>query len=171
MNRNNVNRLTVNQSAFQSSLRSKIKEIYGDVGSGEFGSNTMVRFFDAHYSNIMIIKTTRAGESAVRFALSCLTTTKQVDGNGSSKSQKNSFIVRTLKVNSCARTCLNSAKNIFAIFFASVELHELGLWEQRRKARGISAADIADEEKAGILDRIAQARKDVYNILDNNVDL
>ena len=52
-------KLPFSQSAFQSSLRDKIKELFGEVGAGHIGSSTMVRFMDGEYHKIVVVRTTR----------------------------------------------------------------------------------------------------------------
>jgi hypothetical protein len=78
----------------------------------------MIRFFDSQYSQMVVIRTTRDGESQVHFALSCLTSLPQAsDDPGKGSGEKVTFVIRSLAVNSCARTCRDSLQQLFATFF------------------------------------------------------
>lgn len=90
----------------QAELRSKIHELYGDVGLGEFGHATYVRYLDGKYSNIFVIKTLRDAQIKVHFALSCI---MELAGA--------SLCLRTLSVNSCQRTCMQSLSDLFSAYF------------------------------------------------------
>ena len=63
----------------QAKLREIIQELYGDVGLGEFGQATYVRYFDPKYSNICVVKTTREAQTKVHFALSCITVVAEIN--------------------------------------------------------------------------------------------
>lgn len=110
--------VSVNQNMFQTNLRDKIKELFGDVGSGDFGGSTFVRFFDTQYSQIMVIRTTRDGEIKVHFALSCITKIESTISSkvASSINNNSEFIIRTLAVNSCVRTCMASLRDILQTY-------------------------------------------------------
>lgn len=109
---------SLNQNMLQSTLRDKIRNLFGDVGSGDFGGSTYVRFFDSEYSQIMVIRTTREGESNVHFALSCITKIESSNAKGGSNTDSinDSFIIRTLCVNSCVRTCMKSLRETFKVY-------------------------------------------------------
>ena len=87
-------------------LREKIIELYGDIGAGEFGNSTLIKYFEAEHSKIMVVKTTRDGEHNVRFALSSMNKVKDVD-----------LCVRSLTVKSCSRTCNEALKECLRVYF------------------------------------------------------
>jgi len=95
---------------FQTVIRDKIQELYGDVGLGEFGQASYIKYFDAKYSNIFVIKTTREAQIKVHFALNCISQVSEVH-----------VMIRSLSVNSCPRTCQESLKKIFALYFEAAE--------------------------------------------------
>lgn len=87
-------------------LREKIIELYGDVGVGEFGSSSIIKFFDIEHSKILVLKTTRDGEHDVRFVLSCMTKVKEVE-----------ICIRSLTIKSCTRTCTEALKECLRVYF------------------------------------------------------
>jgi RNase P/RNase MRP subunit POP5 len=100
-------KLSLNSRDIQTKLRDKIGELYGDVGVGEFGQATYVRYHDGKYSNIFVVKSTREAQMKVHFALSCL-----------SEAGDGQWCIRSLAVNSCQRTCMQSLRELFAAHFA-----------------------------------------------------
>lgn len=94
----------------QNILREKIQELYGDVGLGEFGQASYVRYFDAKFSNIFIVKTTRDAQVKVHFALTCISNISGVP-----------ILIRSLAVNSCPRTCMETLKQLFRVHFEHAE--------------------------------------------------
>lgn len=101
---------TVNARDIQSVIRDKIQELYGDVGLGEFGQASYIKYYDAKYSSILVLKTTRDAQIKVHFALSCISEVSEVH-----------LMIRSLSVNSCPRTCMESLKKLFALHFAVAE--------------------------------------------------
>lgn len=87
-------------------LREKIVELYGDIGFGEFGNSSIIKFFDIEYSKILVVKTTRDGEHDVRFALSCMNKVKEVD-----------ICIRSLTIKSCSRTCTEAVRECLRVYF------------------------------------------------------
>eukprot|EP01041_Mallomonas_annulata_P003521 gene3520-7006_t len=85
----------------QNSIREKIQILFGDVGMGNFGNSTMVRFYDK-YTNIIILRTPRESLEDVWFALSCLTAIT-----------KNTTTMRVLHVSGSNRTCIDYMNNFF----------------------------------------------------------
>jgi RNase P/RNase MRP subunit POP5 len=98
--------LMLTSREIQSELRSKIHELYGDVGLGEFGQATYVRYLDGKYSSIFVVKTTREAQIKVHFALSCLSELAGVQ-----------LCIRTLSVSSCPRTCTQALTELFSAYF------------------------------------------------------
>lgn len=103
---------TVNSRDIQSVIRDKIQELYGDVGLGEFGQASYIKYYDAKFSNILVLKTTREAQVKVHFALSCISEVSEVH-----------LMIRSLSVNSCPRTCMESLKKLFALHFAVAEFN------------------------------------------------
>ena len=81
-------------------LREKMALLYGDIGAGEYGKNTSVRFFDDS-THIFVVRTAREAETQVRLCLSAITAL----GAG-----KTSVVVRSLGLHGCARTCMNKLR-------------------------------------------------------------
>ncbi len=98
----------------QLALRDKIIELFGDVGVGEFGNSTTVKFLDSEFSKIFVFRTTRDCQSNAHFALSCITKLKDVD-----------VTLRSLSVHSCPRTCVEGLKTVFGVFFANTTLKNI----------------------------------------------
>lgn len=101
---------TLSSRELQTALREKIQELYGDVGLGEFGQASYIRYFDAKFSNIFVVKTTRDAQVKVHFALSCLSNISGV-----------SVLVRSLSINSCPRTCMQTLKQLFRVHFENAD--------------------------------------------------
>jgi RNase P/RNase MRP subunit POP5 len=95
----------IGSNDIQTSLREKIRELFGDIGFGEYGNNTYVRFFDPK-SKIFVVRTTRDGESNTHLSMSCVTKVKEL-----------SFVLRSLNVKSCTRTCIATLQNILLIYY------------------------------------------------------
>ncbi len=77
----------------QQAIKDKIQELYGDIGSGEIGQVTSVKYFENLYTHIFVVKTLRELESRVEFALSCINRIHQQD-----------LIIRTIGSQGCERT-------------------------------------------------------------------
>ena len=101
---------TLSSREVQNVLREKIQELYGDVGLGEFGQASYIRYFDAKFSNIFIVKTTRDAQVKVHFALSCIS---NVSGTP--------VLIRSLSINSCPRTCMQTLKQLFRVHFENAD--------------------------------------------------
>jgi RNase P/RNase MRP subunit POP5 len=82
-------------------LRDKIQELYGDVGSGEIGGSTMVKFFDVQHSGILVVRCPREKETEVQFALAALSKVKTTD-----------LVFRSLRVKGSARTCIDTVQEL-----------------------------------------------------------
>ncbi len=95
----------------QSVLRDKIVELFGDVGVGEFGNSTLVKYFESQYSKILVIRTTRESQQNAHLALSCITKIKEID-----------VTLRSISVHSCPRTCAESLKTLLGVYFEKTEL-------------------------------------------------
>lgn len=121
----------VSSRDFQNVIRDKIQELYGDVGLGEFGQASYIKYFDAKYSNIFVIKTTREAQIKVHFALNCISQVSEVP-----------VIIRSLSINSCPRTCQESLKKIFKLHFEAAEFAT----EAERQA----AAQVVDKNLASL---------------------
>lgn len=78
----------------QNAIREKIKELYGDIGVGDLGNSTVVKYFDRELSHIFILRTLRENQIKVHFAISCINKIKDVD-----------LTIRTIVIKSCPRTC------------------------------------------------------------------
>jgi RNase P/RNase MRP subunit POP5 len=79
-------------------IREKLQLLYGDMGAGEFGGNTTIKFFDGN-TQIYVLRTAREAEHSARLAMSTVT---QVKGSP--------LVLRTLSVAGCGRTCLNKLR-------------------------------------------------------------
>ncbi len=54
-------------------IQEKVQALYGDVGAGEFGTTTALRYFDGNVetgSKILVLRTPREGEAQIKFAMS-----------------------------------------------------------------------------------------------------
>ena len=81
-----------------SAVREQLQLLYGDMGAGEFGGNTLLKFYDAN-TQMFVVRTAREAEHQVRLALSTVTQIKQ-----------NSLVVRSLGVAGSSRTCLDKLR-------------------------------------------------------------
>ena len=81
-------------------IHEKLQVLFGDIGAGEFGGNTMVKFYDAN-TLIFVIRTGREAEHSVRLALAILNQVKRT-----------SLIFRTLGVAGSGRTCLDKLRKM-----------------------------------------------------------
>jgi len=81
-------------------IREKLQVLFGDIGAGEFGGNTMVKFYDAN-TLIFVIRTGREAEHSVRLALAIINQVKRT-----------SLIFRTLGVAGSGRTCLDKLRKM-----------------------------------------------------------
>jgi len=102
--------MSISSKDIQTSIREIMVELYGEVGAGNCGNNSVVKFFDSENSLIFVIRTPREGETQIRFALSCVKSVKD----------KKDLIIRTLSVNSCPRTCMAELRRIFQIYYSDV---------------------------------------------------
>ena len=78
----------------QAALNEMIQSLYGDVGTGSFGSNTSVKFYEPSFS-IYVIRTSREHLNQVQFALTCMNSVKKYAN----------LVLRTIEVAGSARTC------------------------------------------------------------------
>ena len=79
-------------------IREKMQLLFGDIGAGEFGGNTIIKFYDAN-TLIFIVRTAREAEQNLRLAMATVTQIK-----------RNVLIMRTLSVAGCGRTCLDKLR-------------------------------------------------------------
>lgn len=93
---------------FHQSLREKIQELYGDVGSGDIGANTAVKFYDGTYTNILIVRSPREYETQVHFALSAL-----------SKVRATEVCIRSLSVKSTSRSCIEALQELIKVYITA----------------------------------------------------
>ncbi len=77
----------------QQAIKDKIQELYGDIGSGEIGQVTSVKYFENLYTHIFVVKTLRELESRVEFALSCI-----------NRLDQQNLVIRTIVSQGCERT-------------------------------------------------------------------
>ena len=96
----------------QSTFADTICKLYGDVGSGAFGSSTAVKYFDQNL-NVYVIRTSRDHLTQVQFALTCMTSAKKTSN----------LIFQTLAVAGSARTCKDK---LLEILRACVGVHCAG---------------------------------------------
>jgi len=122
---------SVNSRDIQSIIRDKIQELYGDVGLGEFGQASYIKYYDAKFSNILVLKTTREAQVKVHFALSCISEVAEVH-----------LMIRSLSVNSCPRTCMESLKKLFTLHFAVAEFSS--------EAEKVNAAQVVEKNLAAL---------------------
>lgn len=99
---------------FHQALREKIQELFGDVGSGEIGGSTMVKFLDAQYTGLLVIRCPREHEVNVRFALSALTKVKSTID----------VAIRTLRVKGSARTCIEAVQQLASTYICATIANE-----------------------------------------------
>jgi RNase P/RNase MRP subunit POP5 len=92
-------------------LKEKIIELYGDIGVGEFGNSTLVRYFEIGHSKIIVIRTTREAQSEAHLAMSCVVKIKDVD-----------VTLRSLSIHSCPRTCMDGLKTVLGVYFDNNDL-------------------------------------------------
>ena len=53
-------------------IREKVQALYGDVGAGEFGTTTVLRYFDGNVetgSKILVLRTPREREAQMKFVM------------------------------------------------------------------------------------------------------
>lgn len=79
-------------------IREKLQMLFGDIGAGEFGGNTIIKFYDAN-TQIFVVRTAREAEHNVRLAMATVSNLK-----------RNALIIRTLSVAGSGRTCLDKLK-------------------------------------------------------------
>ena len=126
-NAEKVEKLMLSTRDLQKSIREKVAELYGVVGSGEYGQNTVVRFLDSDQSLVFVIRTSREAEIHVRYALSCVTNIRE----------KGNLVLRSLSVNSCPRTCMAALKELLLSYTS--KLHEKS--EDTLKSSAIEAME------------------------------
>lgn len=119
----------------QSSVRDKIQELFGDIGAGEFGEMTFVRFYDPQISNIVVLRTPRGAEKNVMFALSSI-----------SKIKARELTFRTVSLHGCSRTCIKSLRNLTAIIVNESTSSKLDSEDRRATARQTINALIAGSD-------------------------
>lgn len=91
---NMVQPLEITSRDIQASLVEMIQSLYGDVGTGSFGTSTLVKFYEPT-CNIYLIRTSREHLSQVQFALTCINSMKK----------GGSLVLRTLEIAGSSRTC------------------------------------------------------------------
>jgi RNase P/RNase MRP subunit POP5 len=101
---------TFTSKDLQMALREKIQALYGEVGSGEFGQASYIKYHEPKHSNIFVVKTTREAQTKVHFAVSCISEIAEVP-----------VILHSLRVSSCPRTCQQSLHEIFDRHFQLAE--------------------------------------------------
>jgi RNase P/RNase MRP subunit POP5 len=74
--------------------------LYGDVGYGNFGMITSVKFYDPT-SNIFVVRTSRESYTDCSFAMACINEIK-----------KTNLVIRSLRVASSTRTLLSYLSSI-----------------------------------------------------------
>ena len=79
-------------------VRERLQVLYGDMGAGEFGGNTVIKFYDAN-TQLVVVRTAREAEHSVRLALATVTQIKRT-----------ALVVRTLCVAGSGRTCLDKLR-------------------------------------------------------------
>lgn len=126
---------------FHLALKNKITELFGEIGAGEFGNNTMVKYYDNSYTKLLVVRTTRKDEEKVLLALSCLTKVKEVD-----------LVIRCLRISSCFRTCLDSLKSLIGTFLSfHFDSQIYGNTLNNSNKEGENVKIISEEEKQKIL--------------------
>ena len=113
---------------FHQAVREKIQELFGDVGSGEIASNTMVKYYECGYSCILVARCPREHEVNVRLVLSCLTKVRGID-----------LIIRTLRIKGSARTCADALQELQAQYLEDTIVDET----ERRTALDTSLQTIS----------------------------
>ena len=93
----------------QIALRDSILRLYGEVGSGEFGTGVRVIFFDGA-TRILAIRSNRDAISKVRFALTSMNAIKG-----------KSVAFQTLTVAGSSRTCYTKLKDWIKEYFRTKE--------------------------------------------------
>lgn len=96
----------------QNVIKEKVESLFGDIGAGSFGTNSLIRSFDIN-SKIFIVRTSRDAETNLRLAISCITTIKN----------KN-ISIRTLGVAGCSRSCTAQLQSIFTTLIVSSNYNE-----------------------------------------------
>lgn len=124
---------------FHTALKAKITELFGEIGSGEFGNNTMVKYYDSSYTRLLVVRTSRKDEEKVLLALSCLTKVRDVD-----------VVVRSLRVSSCSRTCLDTLKSLIGSFL-SFHFDAQAYGSTLTGKDSESSKPVTEEEKQAIL--------------------
>lgn len=94
----------------QISLMEMIQSLYGDVGTGSFGANTAVKFYDKS-CHVYLIRTSREHLHMVQFALTCMNTVKR----------GGSVVLRTLEIAGSSRTC---KVKLLSTLLKCVTMHE-----------------------------------------------
>lgn len=89
----------------QQCLREKIQELFGDMGSGEIGQVTVVKFFESELTKLFIVRTLRELEHQVHFSLSCLTKLKEED-----------VVIRTVLTKSSERNTVDAMKGLMKTY-------------------------------------------------------
>lgn len=92
----------------QNEIRMKIDQLYGDIGAGDLGSQTLVKYFDRDHSKLFMVRCPREAEVQVAFAVSCITNIKGVE-----------LLARSVLVKSSVRTCMESLKKLITSYCAN----------------------------------------------------
>lgn len=89
----------------QNEIRLKIEQLYGDIGAGDLGSQTMVKYFDRNHSKLFMVRCPRGAEVQIAFAVSCITSIKGIE-----------LVARSVLVKSSVRTCMESLKELLTSY-------------------------------------------------------
>jgi RNase P/RNase MRP subunit POP5 len=91
-----------------SAIREKVQILYGDVGLGEFGVSTVIKYYDQSgidsSTQLFVIRTAREAVDNLLFVMSNITTIR-----------KNTVVLRSLDVCGSVRTCMASMRNLIGI--------------------------------------------------------
>jgi RNase P/RNase MRP subunit POP5 len=111
----------------QSSLKDKVAELFGEIGAGEFGNSTVIKYFDSENSLVFVVRMPRESEQQVHMAISCVTAIRD----------KTDLVLRSLHVKSCPRTCTAALKETMIVYYSS-------------STNGESIPDLVDKQLADL---------------------
>lgn len=84
-------------------FRDKIQILFGDVGAGDIGQNSTIKYFDNNITNIFVLRVPREYEQYACFALNTITSLKNL-----------SLIIRVVNIAGCGRTVNKELQSIFS---------------------------------------------------------
>ena len=90
-------------------LREKIQELYGDVGSGNFGRNINLRYYGMEYNmHVFVIRCPRDFEQDLRFTMACCNTL-------SCKTEKSKLncLLRLIEISGSSRSCKDKLTKLY----------------------------------------------------------